>query len=75
MTTTTAPHTPTASPKALYQIPEAMALLSMSRAVIYEQLRAGRLRSVKQGRRRLVPATAIIEYVQLLEREAGYQPS
>jgi predicted DNA-binding transcriptional regulator AlpA len=30
----------------LYRITEAMRLLSMSRSVIYEQLRAGRLRSV-----------------------------
>ncbi|MEV4758952.1 helix-turn-helix domain-containing protein [Micromonospora sp. NPDC049559] len=55
--------------KALYRIPEAMDLLSMSRTVIYEQMRAGRLRSVKQGRTRLIPANAITDYVALLERE------
>ncbi|WP_233225931.1 helix-turn-helix domain-containing protein [Amycolatopsis sp. CA-126428] len=55
----------------LYRITEAMRLLSMSRSVIYEQLRSGRLRSVKQGRARLVPAVAIQEYVQLLMNEAG----
>ena len=54
----------------LYRIPEAMRLLSMSRSVIYEQIRAGRLRSVSQGRTRLVPATAIQEYVNLLMRES-----
>jgi excisionase family DNA binding protein len=58
-------------PKVLYRVPEAMALLSMSRCVIYEQIRSGRLRSVKQGRSRLIPETAIIEYVELLEREAA----
>jgi excisionase family DNA binding protein len=57
--------------KALYRIPEAMALLSMSRTVIYEQMRAGRLRSVKQGRSRLIPYTAISEYVALLESETA----
>jgi excisionase family DNA binding protein len=55
--------------KALYRIPEAMTLLSLSRSVIYEQIRAGRLRTVKQGRTRLVPATAITAYVTLLEHE------
>ncbi len=55
--------------KALYRIPEAMVLLSMSRTAIYEQIRAGRLRTVKQGRARRVPDTAIAEYVALLERE------
>ncbi|NKQ54408.1 helix-turn-helix domain-containing protein [Amycolatopsis sp. K13G38] len=55
----------------LYRIPEAMKLLSMSRSVIYEQIRAGRLLTVKQGRARLVPLQAINEYVELLMREAG----
>jgi hypothetical protein len=57
--------------KYLYKVPEAMALLSMSRSVIYEQMRAGRLRFVKQGRATLVSAVAIRDYVALLEREAG----
>jgi excisionase family DNA binding protein len=55
----------------LYRVPDAMRILSMSRSVIYEQLRSGRLRSVRQGRTRLIPATAITEYVALLEAEAG----
>ena len=38
--------------------------------VLYEELRSGRLRSVHVGRTRLIPATAITEYVALLEREA-----
>jgi excisionase family DNA binding protein len=57
----------------LYRIPEAMKLLSMSRSVIYEQIRAGRLRSVTQGRTRLIPALAIQDYVQLLIRESGVE--
>jgi excisionase family DNA binding protein len=57
--------------KALWKVPEAMALLSISRTVIYEQIRTGRLRTVKQGRTRLVPDSAIGEYVELLEREAA----
>ncbi len=54
----------------LYRVPEAMRLLSMSRSVIYEQIRAGRLRSVCQGRTRLIPASAIDEYIQLLISES-----
>ncbi len=56
--------------KHLYRVPEAMRLLSMSRSVIYEQMRAGRLRSVHQGRTRLISAKAISDYIDLLEREA-----
>jgi excisionase family DNA binding protein len=55
--------------KALYRIPEAMRLLSLSRSVIYQLIRSGRLRTVKEGRTRLVPATAVTEYVALLEQE------
>jgi excisionase family DNA binding protein len=60
--------------KVLYRVPEAMRVLSLSRSVIYEQIRSGRLRSVTQGRARLIPASAIAEYVALLESEArsGY---
>lgn len=57
--------------KQLYRVADAMVVLSMSRSVIYEQIRSGRLRSVTQGRSRLIPAAAIAEYVALLESEAG----
>ncbi|RCG32986.1 DNA-binding protein [Sphaerisporangium album] len=55
----------------LYRIPDAMKVLGLGRSVIYELLRSGRLRSVREGRARLIPATAIRDYVALLEREAG----
>jgi excisionase family DNA binding protein len=57
--------------RALYDVPEAMALLNLSRTQIYELIRTRRLITVTQGRRRLVPADSISEYVQLLLREAG----
>jgi excisionase family DNA binding protein len=62
--------TATLAARQLYRIPDAMQILSMSRTVIYEQLRSGRLRSVHQGRARLIPATAITDYIDLLETEA-----
>ena len=55
--------------KALYRVPEVMVLLSLSRTVIYELIRSGRLRTVQQGRVRLIPAAAA-EYVALLEHES-----
>ena len=58
------------TPKALYRIPEAMRLLSLSRSVIYELIRSGRLRAVNEGRTRLIPQSAIIDYVALLENES-----
>jgi excisionase family DNA binding protein len=56
--------------KQLYRVVDAMVVLSMSRSAIYEQIRSGRLRSVTQGRARLIPASAIADYITLLEREA-----
>lgn len=56
--------------KQLYKVEEAMLILSLSRSVIYQQLRSGRLRSVKEGSSRRIPAAAITEYIALLEREA-----
>ena len=58
------------APKALYRVPEVMRLLSLSRSVIYELIRSGRLRAVKEGRTRLIPGSAIMEYVTLLEEES-----
>ncbi|WP_067489074.1 helix-turn-helix domain-containing protein [Actinomadura hibisca] len=54
----------------LHSIPAAMRILSLSRSVLYEEMKAGRLRWVKRGRSRLIPATAIAEYVALLEAES-----
>ena len=65
----------TATTQQLYRVPDAMRLLSLSRSVIYEQMRAGRLKSVTQGRTRLITAAAIADYVALLQREADDRPA
>ena len=54
----------------LYRVPDVMRVLSLSRSVIYEQIRSGRLKSVTQGRTRLIPASAIADYISMLQREA-----
>jgi len=56
--------------RAMYRVEETCRLLSLSRSEVYEQIRSGRLRTVKQGRARRVPAAAIDEYVQLLIQES-----
>jgi len=60
-----------ANRKQLYRVADAMVILSMSRTAIYEQIRSGRLRSVTEGRSRLIPASAIADYIALLEQEAN----
>jgi excisionase family DNA binding protein len=76
---TTQRHTPTQEDRTmskdlgvpvLYRVTDATRVLSISRTVIFDQIRSRRLRSVKQGRTRLIPDSAIRAYVELLEREA-----
>lgn len=63
--------TRTQPPRLLYTVIEAMEMTSLSRTVIYELIRNGRLASVTQGRRRLIPADALMAYVETLRSEAG----
>ena len=73
MTALAVPLDSSEDPQLLYRIPQVMRMLNMSRSVIFEQLRSGRLRSVRQGRTRLIPVSAVTEYVKLLEREAAQE--
>ncbi len=57
-------------PAVLYRVDEAAAALRLSRSVLYELIRSGQLRSVKAGRRRLVPVAALSEYVHSLDGAA-----
>ena len=54
-------------PAMLYRVDEAAAALRLSRSVLYELIRSGQLRTVKAGRRRLVPVAALSEYVDSLD--------
>ena len=58
------------TPQKLYRIRDVVRLTTLSRSEVYEQLRTGRLRSVRQGRARLITAKALRDYIKLLEREA-----
>ena len=54
----------------MFTVKEAMALLRLGRNTIFEEIRSGRLRSVKRGRSRRIPGRAIVDYIALLERES-----
>lgn len=54
-----------------YTIPDVGAVLRQSRAVVYREIKAGRLRSFKVGGRRYVSADAAREYVIAREIEAA----
>ena len=71
MTVASAPDSERLDDLQLYEVSDAMRMLRLSKTVIYELIRSGRLGSVKQGRARRIPASAIRDYIALLKREAG----
>lgn len=58
------------SEPALYRVPDAARMLGLGKTKIYELIRGKRLRSVTEGRTRLIPADAITDYLALLKTEA-----
>ena len=52
-----------AAPDRLHDLATAADLLGIGRTALYGELQAGRIRSLKVGRRRLVPASAIAERI------------
>jgi excisionase family DNA binding protein len=57
-------------PQRLLRIETVAQLLDLARSTVYEEIRLGRLRTVRIGRRRLIPTEYVDEYVELLKREA-----
>ena len=54
---------PATAPPRLLSIPEAAGVLGVGRTLVYTEMGRGRLRSLKCGRRRLIPEAAIGEYI------------
>jgi len=55
---------PSSAPDRLLSIDEAAATLGLGRSLLHAEIAAGRVRSVKVGRRRLIPAGAIADYIR-----------
>jgi len=64
---------PTGSSQLLLTVPEAAAVLRMSRAKLYELMRRGQVLSVLIGGSRPVPRTAVLAYVRELTEVAERQ--
>jgi excisionase family DNA binding protein len=57
--------------KLAYTIPEFMDVSGLgSRTGVYQEINAGRLKTVKSGRRRLIPREAAEQWLARLQREA-----
>jgi excisionase family DNA binding protein len=52
-----------AAPDRLLSVDEAGAMLGIGRSSVYAEIQAGRLRSIRVGRRRLIAAAAIAEFI------------
>ena len=57
--------------KLLYKMPEAAAALNLGLTKKYELAKAGSLRTVKVGRATRVPADALTEFVEGLQRSSS----
>jgi excisionase family DNA binding protein len=53
------------APDRLLSVDEAAAALGVGRSRLYDEIAAARVRSVKVGRRRLIPASAIADYIKV----------
>lgn len=53
---------PADSPDRLLSVDEAAAALGVGRSLLYSEMGAGRLRSIRVGKRRLIPSRAVTEY-------------
>lgn len=52
------------APERLLSVDEAAAALGIGRTRLYAEMDAGRVRSVRAGRRRLIPTSAVAEYAR-----------
>ena len=59
-------------PPALLGIPDVQAATGLGRSKIYELMTSGHLKSIKIGRRRLVPAESLSSWVRSVCSGAGF---
>lgn len=54
-------------PPAALSVTAVMQAINLSRAAVYAEINSKRLRSFKAGRRRLIPADALPEWIKAME--------
>ena len=59
----------------LQPVETVMERLDLGRSTVYSLIRSGDLRSVKVGKRRLVPESALAEFIKRLESEPHCPPT
>lgn len=61
----------TQQPRRLLSIKEAVEQTGLSHVTLYNEINAGRLKSLKVGRRRLIRPAALSEWIEQREKEAN----
>lgn len=61
----------TAASAVLLTVPEVMARLKLSRTKVYDLIRTRRLVSIKEGRARRIPESAVQDYIRARIAEAA----
>lgn len=61
--------------KAAYSIAEFCELVSLGRSSVFEEMKSGRLRKVKVGRRTLIPASEATAWLERLAGGAALAPA
>lgn len=56
----------------LLSVEDAMAVLSMTRPRFYREVNRDRIKTIKDGKRRLVPYLALVDYTRRLCAENGF---
>jgi excisionase family DNA binding protein len=56
--------------RVMLTVEEAAMALGLGRTAIFEQVRLGRLKSVKVGRSRRIPLDCLVEFVEMLKAES-----
>ena len=55
----------------LHSIEQAQERLGVGRSKVFQLVASGELRSVRVGRRRLIPEAAIVDFIARLDEQAG----
>ena len=63
---------PQRPPQLLLSVEDAMAVLSMTRPRFYREVNRDRIKTIKDGKRRLVPYLALVDYTRRLCAENGF---
>ena len=64
-------HTETSHPRMAYSVEETAQALGIGRGLVFQLLREGQLKSIRLGKRRLIPASELAAFLDREQKKAG----